>query len=171
MLLAIGADAAREALSALESHVAAFDPMGASEAQRRMIRSECDTIRRRLSAVEREAARERRETAALGGERESYLRAAAALRGRGDQAAGDRGQLTRAAAATGERLAAGRVADAETAEWLLRVRKAVEALVDAAGVDAPGGAGGTQPVLRSLGRVGAMLGTMLGEAETRRGGG
>jgi hypothetical protein len=169
MLSAVGPAAAREALAALEAHVAGFDPAAVTEPQRGMIRSECETIRRRLSAVEAEAARERGEAAALDGQRESWLRAAEALAGRGDAAADDRERLVRAAAQAGERLAAEREADAETEAWLAAVRAAVEGLMDAGGEDAATGAGGPQPVLRSLGRIGAMLGAMLGEAESRRG--
>jgi hypothetical protein len=169
MLSAIGEAAAREALAALQAHVAGFDSAVATGPQRGMIRSECETIRRRLSAVEVEAARERGEAAALDGQRESWLRAAAALAGQGDATAGDRERLERAAALAGERLAAERAADAETEAWLAAVRTAVEALMAAEGEDEATGGGGTQPVLRSLSRIGAMLGAMLGEAETRRG--
>lgn len=169
MLAAIGVGAAREALSALEAHVAGFDPAAATGTQIRMILGECETIWRRLAAAEAEAARERERTAAREAERESYLRAAEALAGQGAGSAEDRGRLERAAAAAGERLAAERAADAETRAWLAAVRAAVEALMDAGDEEDAASGGGTQPVLRSLGRVGAMLGTMLGEAETRRG--
>ncbi len=167
MLAAIGTGAAQEALGALEAHVRAYDPAGASGPQRGMIRSECETILRRLAAVETEAARERAETAARAAERESYLRASEALAGQGDAAAGDRDRLERTAAASGERLTAERTSDAETEAWLAAVRRAVEALMQAGATDAASGDGGTQPVLRSLGRIGAMLGTML--ADARRG--
>jgi hypothetical protein len=170
MLSAIGEPAAREALSALEAHAEGFDPATVTEPQRDMIRSECETIRRRLVAVEAEAARERGETAARAGERESYLRAAEALAGQGEAAEDDRGRLERAAAAAAERLGAERAADAGTEAWLAGVRAAVETLA-LAGDDGPAPAGGgTPPVLRSLSRIGAMLGAMLREAETRRGG-
>jgi hypothetical protein len=168
MLSAIGEATAQEALAALETHVAAFNPDAATGPQRGMIRSECETILRRLAAVEAEAARERAETAARADERESYLRASEALAGQGDAAAGDRDRLDRAAAASGDRLAAERAADAGTEAWLAAVRRAVEALIQAGGEEAAAD-GGTQPVLRSLGRIGAMLGTMLAEANTRRG--
>ncbi len=167
MLSAIGAQAAQEALAALEAQVETLDPAAVSEPQWGMIRSECETIRRRLAAVEAAATRERAETAARADERDSYLRAAGALAGQDPTAAEDRGRLERAAAAAGERLAAERAADAETEAWLAAVRAAVEALMDAEGESA--GSGGTQPVLRSLSRIGAMLGTMLGEADARRG--
>jgi hypothetical protein len=169
MLSAIGESAAREALAALEAHVAAFDPAAATEPQRGMIRSECETILRRLAAVEAEAASERAETAAHEAERDSYLRASEALAGQGDAAAPDRGRLERAAAAAGERLASERAADAATAAWLAAVRAAVAALIQARGEGAAAEDAATQPVLRSLGRIGAMLGTMLADADARRG--
>lgn len=169
MLAVIGQAAAEEALAALEAHVAAFDPAAATGAQQGMIRSECETILRRLSAVEAEAARERAETAARAEERDSYLRASEALAGQGHAAADDRGRLERAAAAADERLAAERAADAGTESWLAGVRAAVEALMLAASEEAAAADGGTQPVLRSLGRIGAMLGTMMAEAVARRG--
>ena len=169
MLSAFGEEAAREALEALESHAAAFDPAMATGPQRALIRSESETVLRRLAAVEAEALREREETAALAGQRDSYRRAADALSEQGAAAADDLRRLEQAVAAAGERLDSERISDLKTAAWLGGVRAAVEALSEAADGDGDAaGTGGTPPVLRSLSRIGAMLGTMLREAEAQR---
>lgn len=172
MLSALGRDAAREALAALETHAKGFDLGTATPPQRALIVSECETVLRRLGAVEAEALRERAETEALAGERESYRRAAEALAGQGASAEGDLKRLEQAVDAAGQRLEAERGADAETAAWLAGIRAAVESLSAASeGTSgaAGAGAGGTPPVLRSLSRIGAMLGTMLREAKAQRG--
>jgi chromosome segregation ATPase len=134
-------------------------------AQRTLIRAEAATILRRLAAAETEAAREREETAALAAERARYAQAVEALAEEGVATAEDLQDLEGAILAADRVLAAQRAADARTADWLGAVRAAVAGLADAPEEEA------TAPspsVLRSLSRVGAMLGTMLGEVEAQR---
>lgn len=134
-------------------------------AQRTLIRAEAATILRRLAAAEAEAAREREETAALAAERDRYARAVEALAEEGVATAEDVRDIEGAILAADRVLAAQRAADARTAAWLGGVRAALDGLMAAEA----GAAGDPSPsVLRSLSRVGAMLGTMLGEVAAQR---
>jgi hypothetical protein len=163
---AASADAAREAL---DRDLQRFDRDGVTAAQRSLIVSEAETILRRLAAAEREAAREREETEALAEERRRYAQAAEALAQTPSATAEDARGMDEAIAMADRVLAAQRAADVRTAEWLGAVRGSVEGLLDVlADETGSAAAAASPPVLRSLSRAGAMLGTMLREAETQR---
>ena len=169
MIDAYDAAAAEEARATLARDVGGFDRDGVTAAQRSLIRAEVETILRRLSTVETEAARERAETAALAAERGRYARAAETLAESGSGTAEDARDMDEAIAMADRVLAELRAADARTADWLGAVRASAGALAEAlAGEGAAADAAPSPPVLRSLSRAGAMLGTMLREAEAQR---
>ncbi len=164
---AYDAAALDEARAALVRDVGRYD--GVTAAQRALVLAEVETILRRLAAAEAEAARERAETAALETERDRYARAAEALAETGSGTAEDARDMDEAIAMADRVLAAQRAADTRAAVWLGAVRASVEGLAQALAEDrAAVEAAPSPPVLRSLSRAGAMLGTMLRAAEAQR---
>lgn len=160
---------AAEARTALDRDVTRVRGAMVTAAQRSLILSEAGTILRRLTGAEAEATREREETAALAAERNRYARVAEALAQTPQATAEDAREIEMAVARADRMLAALHEADMRTAEWLDAVRDSVTGLCDTlACATASADAAPTPPVLRSLSRMGAMLGTMLRAAETQR---
>lgn len=160
---------AGEARDALDRDLGRFDGATVTAAQRSLILSEVETILRRLAAAETEAAREREETAALAEDRQRYAQAAEVLAETPLATAEDAREIDEAIELADQVLAAQRAADLRTAEWLGAVRGSVAGLSEAlARTAGSADAAPSPPVLRSLSRVGAMLGTMLREAEAQR---